>query len=711
MRHSLASDARGASITLNYVLAIGIVTLLITGLVTAAAGNLDGQRQQATRAQLDAIGNTLASELASADRLSRRGAAVTFTSDQPKTVVGGGYDVTLSTGSDCTDPGVDTCLRLDSQAQDVSVVVPVGNESPVSLTRLDSGRWQVSATTDGTDGTAAADVALGGNRAVTRRIGVGRDVRPVTSDREVVDPTNRRPIAGFSFTPGSPTVENTIEFTNETRDLDGRIVSYDWRFGDGVTATGPKPTHSYGAPGKYNITLTITDNDNDTATISKQVSVSGVLYNDDAVAVDHDGDGTPGGIEFSVENRFDAANTPDISDDEVTLTEILVDPEDDSLDRVYKGDGLAHEVQVETDGDSSPEGYVDYTFGTDVADGGLITDLDADNVDGIDDAGPNPTLASGESATIRLSEFRPDTNVSGKPITVVVRYRVDGQYFSTRFTIKPDIDGTTDPDAYFDRSPISPDVDESVSFDASTSADPDGSIVSYNWRFGDGDTATGMTTSHSFGAPGSYSVALTVTDDSGYMNTTTQTVDVGTGAVVFAVNSGGAAYTGSDGVDYSADAEFGGGNTYSIGNSIANTTDDTLYQSERYGDFTYDVTLPDGTYEVTLKFAEIYHSSDGQRQFDVALEGNQVVTNLDIHSQVGADRSYVLTRQATVSDGELTIAFNTDVDNAKVSAIVVREAGGGGSPDLAAPPLDVDSDAAGHDGSGNAAGYDGGGDR
>lgn len=691
----LSPDTRGASITLNYVLAIGIVTLLITGLVTGATGTLDSQRQQATHAQLDAIGNTLASELASADRLSRRGADVTLTSRQPATVVGGGYDVTLLTGGDCPDPGVDTCLRLDSQTQDVSVVVPVGNESPVSLTRLDGGRWQVSGATGGAAAASASDdVALGGNRDVTRRIGVGRDVRPVTTDREVVDPTNRRPIAGFSFTPGSPTVENSIQFTNETKDLDGKVVSYDWRFGDGVTATGPTPTHSYGAPGKYNVTLTITDDGDDTATLTKQVSVSGVVYNDDAVSVDHDGDGVPGGVEFSIENTFDAATAPDISDDEVTLTEILLDPADGSVDRLDEGSGLAHELQVETDGDASPEGYVDYNSGTDVADGGLIADLDDGDAPDVVGAGQNPTIASGDSATIRLSEFRDDVDMGGKPVTVVVRYRVDGQFFSTRFTIKPDVDGTTDPDAYFDRSPTAPDTGESVSFDASTSADPDGSIVSYEWNFGDGDTATGQTTSHSFGAPGSYSVALTVTDDSGYRNTTTQTVDVGTGAVVFAVNSGdGGAYTGSDGIEYSADAEYDGGSTYSDDVPIANTTDDELYQSERYGNFDYDVTLPDGTYAVTLKFAEIFHGSDGQRRFDVALEGSQVVTDLDIHSQVGADTSYVVTREVTVTDGELTISFSTDVDNAKISAIVVRETGGGGgSPDLAAPPLRVAAD-------------------
>jgi PKD repeat protein len=40
---------------------------------------------------------------------------------------------------------------------------------------------------------------------------------------------------------------------------DGTIVKYDWDFGDGHTGTGVKPTHTYTAPGKYNVTLTVTD--------------------------------------------------------------------------------------------------------------------------------------------------------------------------------------------------------------------------------------------------------------------------------------------------------------------------------------------------------------------------------------------------------------------------------------------------------------------
>jgi len=58
-------------------------------------------------------------------------------------------------------------------------------------------------------------------------------------------------------------------------------------------------------------------------------------------------------------------------------------------------------------------------------------------------------------------------------------------------------------------------TDESISFDASESYDPDGTIVSYSWDFGDGTTATGIIVSHAYEDNGSYIVTLTVTDNDG----------------------------------------------------------------------------------------------------------------------------------------------------------------------------------------------------
>lgn len=72
----------------------------------------------------------------------------------------------------------------------------------------------------------------------------------------------------------------------------------------------------------------------------------------------------------------------------------------------------------------------------------------------------------------------------------------------------------------------------SRSFDASASSAPEGTITSAAWRFGDGATATGLTTSHTYASAGSYTVTLTLTDDLGQQSNTTVAVVATSGGAV-----------------------------------------------------------------------------------------------------------------------------------------------------------------------------------
>lgn len=69
-------------------------------------------------------------------------------------------------------------------------------------------------------------------------------------------------------------------------------------------------------------------------------------------------------------------------------------------------------------------------------------------------------------------------------------------------------------------------VDELVSFNASASTDPDGTIISYSWNFGDGTTGTGVTISHSWIVAGNYTIILTVTDNAGATGSATSSITV-----------------------------------------------------------------------------------------------------------------------------------------------------------------------------------------
>jgi hypothetical protein len=146
------------------------------------------------------------------------------------------------------------------------------------------------------------------------------------------------------------------------------------------------------------------------------------------------------------------------------------------------------------------------------------------------------------------------------------------------------------------------------------------------------------------------------------------------GTVVFATNCGGSAFTASDGIQYAADTKYTGGTTYSTGSSIAGTTDDALYRSERYGNsFSYNIPLPNGTYQVMLMFAENFNTSADKRVFDVAIEGAPVISHLDIWAEAGANTAYNDVHLVTLKDEMLNISFTTIKDNAKISAIKILQ--------------------------------------
>jgi LmbE family N-acetylglucosaminyl deacetylase len=181
-------------------------------------------------------------------------------------------------------------------------------------------------------------------------------------------------------------------------------------------------------------------------------------------------------------------------------------------------------------------------------------------------------------------------------------------------------------------------------------------------------------------APATITATQTVTVTATSVADTTQsansTVTLNPPAGSFApirVNGGGPAYTDPQSNVWSADAGFTGGTAASTASAITNTTTPTLYQTERYGAFSYTFPVPSGSYAVTLKFAEIYYTTAGQRIFSVAINGTTVLSNFDIFSQAGgAFKALDKTFNVTPTTGNITIQFITgSADLPKISAIQI----------------------------------------
>jgi PKD repeat protein len=188
------------------------------------------------------------------------------------------------------------------------------------------------------------------------------------------------------------------------------------------------------------------------------------------------------------------------------------------------------------------------------ASGGSGDRLSIDVVDGGGDADNTPPTASftPSSTTVQTGESVDfDASGSSDPDGSIVSYEWDwtddGTFEATgqtpshsypndgTYTVRlrvTDDDGATDeatgsitvtnraPTASFTASCTSLTCD----FNASGSSDPDGTIASYSWQFGDGDSGSGETTSHTYDGGGTYDVTLTVADDDGETDSTTQSV-------------------------------------------------------------------------------------------------------------------------------------------------------------------------------------------
>jgi hypothetical protein len=175
---------------------------------------------------------------------------------------------------------------------------------------------------------------------------------------------------------------------------------------------------------------------------------------------------------------------------------------------------------------------------------------------------------------------------------------------------------------------------------------------------------------------GQHSITATARDMSGNVSTSspvTVTVQNSASQTAIRVNAGGPAYTDPQGNVWAADTGFSASNAYSTTAAVAGTNTPVLYQTQRWnsGTIQYQFSVPNGGYSVKLKFAELYFSASGQRVFNVAINGQAVLSNFDAIAQAGANTAVDKQFTVNVTGGQITIQFTPVAGEPIINAIEI----------------------------------------
>ena len=358
---------------------------------------------------------------------------------------------------------------------------------------------------------------------------------------------NRRPIAAISVTEPIQENKSTLFDATQSYDSDGTIISYTWSFGDGTAASGTTATHSFTDAGVYSVTLAVEDNDGATDEQKLTIFVTQEISEETNRRPVASFTATPKIASIGETVNFDASQS---SDSDGTITTYSWNFGDNNT----------------ATGVTSNHAYTEqgtYTIILTVTDNNGKIDIDSQAVSVTTKATPNinPVASFNKTTqtTSRGENIHFDATESYDTDGLVVSYiwdfgdgntatgtEVDHIYetvgvYTVTLTIT-DSDGVTTkttsaititnaiPVATFTKSAETIKVGETVVFDASQSSDSDGTITTYSWNFGDGNTTTGITTENTYNEQGTYTVTLTITDNNGDSSSFTANITVETEA-------------------------------------------------------------------------------------------------------------------------------------------------------------------------------------
>ncbi len=122
---------------------------------------------------------------------------------------------------------------------------------------------------------------------------------------------------------------------------------------------------------------------------------------------------------------------------------------------------------------------------------------------------------------------------------------------------------------------------------------------------------------------------------------------------------------------------FVGGDTIDRGSSmkIEGTNDPKIYQTERYSMDKFIAEVPNGKYTVRLHFAETYDGidTDGPRVFDVKIQGQDVIKDLDVAKTAGKVQKALVRefKGIAVTNGILDITFVAKQQNPEINGVEI----------------------------------------
>ncbi len=328
-----------------------------------------------------------------------------------------------------------------------------------------------------------------------------------------------------------------------SNDIDGTVVEYDWDFGDGDIGSGAIADHTFTLPGVYTTSLTIYDDSGSSSTKTVSITVTDPNANT-AVANE-----PPKAVITATPMQ---SGTSDIAFDAYSSSDA------DGVISSYSwnfGDGET------ASGDYAEHKYLaagDYTVVLTVIDDAGASSQDTMTISIVDELPANVPPVAIISASLQKYMVHFDWDYTADSGLAGFRFYQDnalvceiadptarqadclayidaGQvqmWLSAYDQAGVETDSqifTFDSTGIFD-SPVSADAPLAVHFSAGASYDPDGSLASFAWDFGDGSVAQGQAVDYVFTSAGVYTVTLTVTDDAGDTTQTTKEITV-TGVV------------------------------------------------------------------------------------------------------------------------------------------------------------------------------------